>query len=491
MKPLFQPFRRLQWKLTFSYIWITVVTQLLILLIAGVVFTIMAVQNFPQLQVDGMQQETLQASTYFLQTPPDRLGLAGWLHQQFNPATSQFAPGDYAIVADQQGILLASVGTAPVPVGAVLFDHLSVHAKAALQTTLSGKTDPQSLSYRDKNGASIIAAPIVDERHQIVGALLENNGATTANSWTIASNNRGFILTILFLLGVLILSLPIIFFAAIIGTVFGFLTARTFTRRIKRLFSVADNWSRGDFSASVRDTSNDELGQLAQRLNGMAEQLKNLLNTRQKLASLEERNRLARDLHDSVKQQVFAISMQVRTAKLLLKSNTDEAQEHLQEAEQLVQKTQQELTSLVRELRPIALENKGLVIALRELVTDWSRQSCIKVSLHIVCEQVLPFALEEALFRVVQEALANVARHSGATTVSLSLLWEQDSIQLSISDNGNGFDIAMASDTGLGLSSMHERIEAIGGHIEIKSKLHGGTCIIVQYKGAVVAVKGV
>jgi len=212
---------------------------------------------------------------------------------------------------------------------------------------------------RDKNGYSIIAAPIVNEQHQVVGALLENNGTTTANPGTFAANNKAFIITILFLLSVLILSLPLIFLAAIIGTLFGFLTARTFTRRIKRLFSVADNWSRGDFSASINDTSSDELGQLAQRLNTMAQQLQNLLNTRQKLASLEERNRLARDLHDSVKQQVFAVSMQVRTAKMLLKSNTDEAHEHLQEAEQLVQKTQQELIILVRELRPIALENKA------------------------------------------------------------------------------------------------------------------------------------
>ena len=269
------------------------------------------------------------------------------------------------------------------------------------------------------------------------------------------------------------------------------MTARTFTRRIKRLFLVADNWSRGDFSTSAKDASSDELGQLAQRLNNMAEQLQNLLNARQKLASLEERNRLARDLHDSVKQQVFAVAMQVRTAKMLLKSDADEAQDHLQEAEQLVQKTQQELTALVRELRPIALENKGFVVALRELVTDWSRQTNIPVSLHITCEQTLPFTLEEALFRVVQEALANVARHSEATTVSLSLLYEEDNIQLVISDNGKGFDTEGVADTGLGLSSMRERIEALSGHIEIKSSPTIGTTITVQCKCATVAAQGV
>jgi NarL family two-component system sensor histidine kinase LiaS len=223
----------------------------------------------------------------------------------------------------------------------------------------------------------------------------------------------------------------------------------------------------------------------------MAEQLQNLLHARQKLASLEARNRLARDLHDSVKQQVFAVSMQLRTAKMLLKHDADEAKKHLQEAEQLVQKTQQELTALVRELRPIALENKGFVAALRELVTDWSRQTTIHVSLHLTCEQALPFTLEEALFRVVQEALANIARHSGATTVSLSLLCEEDNIQLSISDNGKGFETESVANIGLGLSSMRERIEALGGHIEIKSKPTIGTTITVQCQCANVVVQGV
>ena len=214
MKRLFQPFRRLQWKLTFSYIWITVVTQLILLLIAAVVFTVLAVRNFPNLQVQGMQQETIQASTYFLQTPPDRAGLAGWLRQQYNPATSQFVQGDYALISDHQGVMLASVGTAPAPVGTVLFDHLSPYAKAALQAALSGKTDPQSLIYQDKNGTSISASSIIGERHQVVGVLLESKGTTAANSFTIASNDRGFLIAVLFLLSALILSLPLVLSSA-------------------------------------------------------------------------------------------------------------------------------------------------------------------------------------------------------------------------------------------------------------------------------------
>jgi signal transduction histidine kinase len=118
---------------------------------------------------------------------------------------------------------------------------------------------------------------------------------------------------------------------------------------------------------AVHDPSGDELGQLARRLNGMAEQVQNLLAVRQELAVIEERHRLARDLHDSVKQQIFAMAMQVAAARTLMDNNSDAARVRLTEAERLVKQAQQELTALIRELRPAALGDKGLVVALREL----------------------------------------------------------------------------------------------------------------------------
>lgn len=441
-----------------------------------------------------MKVQAAQAATYFLQTPPDRAGLTGWLQRQFNPSAAQiaaenssltvspslpqFTPGEFTLAVDQKGMVLASIGNAPPSVDGVPLTHLSSKARAVLQAALMGETDARLLVSKETNGALLLSAPILGLHHQVVGALLQNAGITPSNQWLILNKGLGY--TIIFLLVILVLSVPIILFAALIGTVFGFLTARSFTRRIKKLFSAADNWSRGDFSASANDASSDELGQLAQRLNSMAEQLQNLLFTRQKLAGLEERNRLARDLHDSVKQQVFAVSMQVRAAKQLVQRNPDEAQEHLNEAEQLVQQTQQELTALVRELRPLALENKGLVSALRELVTDWSRQTGVKVSFQLESEQTVLFPLEEALFRVAQEALANVARHSEATCVHIFLCSKQDNVKLSITDNGRGFDAYTTENAGLGLCSMRERIEALGGWIEVTSKPGNGTSIVVQ-----------
>jgi signal transduction histidine kinase len=270
--------------------------------------------------------------------------------------------------------------------------------------------------------------------------------------------------------------------AAIAGSAFGYLTARGLTRRLKRLSVAADRWGRGDFSALTHDASEDELGQVARQLNRMAEQLQNLLQARQELATLEERNRLARDLHDSVKQQIFAVSMQIGATKVLLKRDVDAAEVRLNEADKLVRQAQQELTSLIRELRPIALEGKGLVAALRELAAEWTQQTDIVANLRVEGTQTLPLTIEEALFRVAQEALANVARHSKATLVQMVLTTTDDTVTLSVSDNGQGFDMSRQGHLGVGLLSMQERMEALGGEVQVESAPGKGTRIVAHCK---------
>jgi two-component system, NarL family, sensor histidine kinase LiaS len=230
----------------------------------------------------------------------------------------------------------------------------------------------------------------------------------------------------------------------------------------------------------VQDLSGDELGQLTNQFNRMAGQLQKLLQTHQALATLEERNRLARDLHDSVKQQVFALAMQVSSAKMLLDRDVEAAREQLVEAEQLVYQSQQELTALLSELRPSALDGKGLALALSGFVTQWTRQTGITANVQVEGEHTFPLATEEALFRVAQEALANVARHSHATAVQVSLKSEREAVTLCVSDNGRGFDPHTTKNGGMGLYSMRERIELVGGHMHIESAAGKGTTITAR-----------
>lgn len=205
----------------------------------------------------------------------------------------------------------------------------------------------------------------------------------------------------------------------------------------------------------------------------LVDELKETQQKLQELAVVEERNRLARDLHDSVKQQVFAISMQLSAARTALSQN-DQAYSAVAEAERLAQQAGSELTALINALRPAALVNQSFTHAVREQVEEFSRRNQIEAETRIDPAISLDPQTEQALFRVVQEALANVARHSGASRVKVYLQAEGEQVVLQIEDNGNGFDVRR-NQKGVGLESMKERLMAVDGELEISSPDSKGT----------------
>jgi ligand-binding sensor domain-containing protein/signal transduction histidine kinase len=196
------------------------------------------------------------------------------------------------------------------------------------------------------------------------------------------------------------------------------------------------------------------------------------------LAVMEERNRLARDLHDSAKQKAFAALAQLGTARGILNGHGNGVTLHLNEAENLVTDVIQELTFLVQEIYPFALQEKGLVTTLREHIFEWENRNDTTVQLITREERRLPLEVEQALYRITQEALANVARHSHAQRVDLSLVYNSDSVQLSVSDDGCGFDTNMKH--GMGLRSIRERVGSIRGTVQIQSAPGHGTRLLVQ-----------
>jgi NarL family two-component system sensor histidine kinase LiaS len=194
----------------------------------------------------------------------------------------------------------------------------------------------------------------------------------------------------------------------------------------------------------------------------------------QELAVVEERNRLARDLHDSVKQQVFAISMQLSAARASLKED-DKAYPSVAQAEKLAQQAGAELTTLIHQLRPPVLEKKSLAEAIEVHVSDWRGQNNIETEIEISDVSVSPDR-EQALFRVLQEALANVARHSQANKVWVRLKPENDHVTLTVEDNGMGYN-AERIVKGVGLDSMKERLAAFHGTLNVSSRESQGTCV--------------
>ena len=214
----------------------------------------------------------------------------------------------------------------------------------------------------------------------------------------------------------------------------------------------------------------------------LVEELQATQKKLQELAVVDERNRLARELHDSVKQQIFAVSMQLGAARALL-NEEDQAYSPVIEAERLARQAGAELTTLIRELRPANLESKPFSEALQEYVTAWSRQNGIIADLRVDGVLSIPSPGDEILFRVTQEALANVARHSQARNVTVELTNKDKEIILIVEDDGVGFEVGSV-EKGVGLDSMRERLEAVGGHLSIHSQKRGGTRVMAAVRRA-------
>jgi NarL family two-component system sensor histidine kinase LiaS len=271
----------------------------------------------------------------------------------------------------------------------------------------------------------------------------------------------------------LILVIP----AVLVSAYFGYLNARWLDIRLDNLSRAVQAWQAGDFSAVVQDDVADEIGAFGQGLNGMASEMEHLLRSRGDLAALEERNHLARDLHDSVKQQITAASFQLAAVSALFERDSQAARASLAEAEKLTQAAGKELNAIIFELGPVALKPGGLEQSLREYVAGWRRQNPVEVRLNCEGEEHPDPHMQQELVRFVQEALSNVARHSRASLVEVSLSSNAQELVLSIRDNGLGFEPGHEAEAGFGLHTMRERIQQAGGRFSLESSPGQGTNI--------------
>jgi two-component system, NarL family, sensor histidine kinase LiaS len=266
-------------------------------------------------------------------------------------------------------------------------------------------------------------------------------------------------------------------FLAVFGIASSIFLAWWVTRRLNRVASAATAWSRGDFSDRIGDRSHDEIGGLSALLDRMALDLRSLMRSRAQLATLAERQRLARDLHDTVKQKAFALNLQLATARRIIGAAS--GAERLEQAQRLTQQIQQELAQILDELRASDTE-LPFTERLRARAVEWSHTSGIAPAFALDDLPPLPRVQEESLLRVLDEALANVLRHAGATTLDIELRREADRVRLAIVDNGSG--IALDHASGMGLGNMRERAEALpGGRFELDAPPGQGTRVAVSF----------
>jgi NarL family two-component system sensor histidine kinase LiaS len=473
-------FRGLRWKLTLSYTVVTVATLLVveILLLVGISYLFLNSNILPSVLVYAVENFiNPQVATYLDEPEPDVESLTSWLEDAFAEGltfrSSQsprivFELGELEqdttlIVLDQNLNRLTSI---PKPVES-LSNDIYEGAAQLFEAARQGETDPQKTSHIS-DGYLTTAVPVTDDDGSVLGVVAMFMPYPPAGAFTQGLSLIAFSL-ILFTVA-----------TGIVGTVFGYLTARGLTGRLRAVSRAASSWSKGDFSVFIQDRSGDEIGQLALKFNRMAEQLQNLLKAKQEFATIEERNRLARDLHDSVKQQVFATVMQIGAARAMVDEDPEAVVERLNEAEHLARQAQDELAIIIRELRPVSLQEKGLLQAIKEYIDSWSRINDITAEIRSRGEYSLHLEIEQTLFRITQEALSNIAKHSEATHVKAQLVVEHGEISLEISDNGKGFDVSAAEGNGMGLRSMRERMEALGGSLHLESTLGQGTNLIAR-----------
>ena len=214
---------------------------------------------------------------------------------------------------------------------------------------------------------------------------------------------------------------------------------------------------------------------------GLAIETARLVEREEELAVMQERNRLARDLHDSVTQSLYGIGLYAEVASQLLKTQDFEtAGTNLQELKGLALDALAEMRLLIYELRPSVFEEEGLLAAIQARLDAVEGRVGLKTKLTIEGEISLPAVVEEGLYRITQEALNNVLKHAHAQNVTVTIGQDEGQVRLEIADDGVGFDPKQACEAGcLGLHGMKERAEELGAEFEIISQTGQGARVMV------------
>lgn len=498
--------RGLHARMALSYVWVTTLLVLFLEIVVSLAF-FFAISTFVLPQTFALEatqvaqhyalaatilteQGTLNPHSTFQTNQPASLVLPG---KQSNSAVNvpsidireaNTTAVRFVLLIAPDGHILASTYprryTPTMVASALLPERVEDIAGALSGESISG-------SASDETGPIAYALETVwSQSKQPIGAIYVQLPATLQSTSGTAFWQPGLTLLIMSLLALLLVTVPL-------SLLFGFFTTRHIVHRLRDLGVALTSIARGDYGRRVAVTRDDEIGYLEQQFNLMTQQLATSITNEKRLSEqnvrLAERTRISRDLHDSVKQYIFAVSMQIGAALSHLENRPEKTRQHLQNADELVYEAQQELTKMISELRPVVqvplqeqatLKESGSADTLYAYAINWSCQNQLPVNISISAEVVFAPALQMELLRVAQEALSNIMRHSYATQVSFALTGEQGQVVLTIRDNGCGFDSSSSMHAGVGLHSMRERMEELGGSCEVVSQVKQGTCVTAR-----------
>ena len=390
------------------------------------------------------------------------------IHQLLTDTILHHPDALYAFVVDPDGRVIAhTFGESGFPLALLRLDA----ARLPINET---ERHIQHLLYRSEQGiVHEFRAPIFDGRSGVLRLGLTESRLTRITN---AITGQMLLTTLM---------------VALAGIAAASLLTWLLTRPILALVETTRQVGQGDLSARALHWADDEIGALADAFNQMAA---NLEVSRQAIAEKdaarthlleqlitaqeEERKRIARELHDDVGQ---ALTSLIVGMKVVGQMEAAEMGEKLESMRHFAAETLEQVRLLSRQLRPSVLDDLGLVAALKRYADEFSQgHPQFSADLHSDLTERLPPLVETTLYRIVQEAMTNAARHSGGSAVSVLLTRYDGHVRAIVEDDGSGFDVEQARRAGrsVGIHGMAERAELVGGHLEIESSDDGTTVYV-------------
>ncbi|NIK78538.1 NarL family two-component system sensor histidine kinase LiaS [Paenibacillus castaneae] len=273
----------------------------------------------------------------------------------------------------------------------------------------------------------------------------------------------------------------------------GYWAAQRIGRRIDTLHLSLKQASNGNFGVRITEGGHNSFIVVYREFNELAEQMEKRMKLLQmrgeeyvmtesasnEAAVLEERKRLARDLHDTVSQQLFAIHMCASSLPKLQQVDRERADSVLEQLVNMSNLAQKQMRNFIAQLRPMELEGRTLYEALDKWFPDYCRQNHLQGELEWRLKDPLSEAKEHQLFLIAQEAMANIVKHAGAKGCTLTLSDNERQVVMIVQDDGAGFNPDEVKRGSYGLSTMQERAQKLGGSAEIWSKPGSGTRVKV------------
>lgn len=288
-----------------------------------------------------------------------------------------------------------------------------------------------------------------------------------------------------------IISVPSVSIA--IGIIFGLIAGINWRKQLRTVDQWLHELEEGRQVEVISQNGFVELESISKRISKIQKQMSEQVKLSQKLATekvegqenqiqeiiSQERNRLARELHDSVSQQLFAASMMMSAINETKSDQDDRDAKQLKLVEEMIHQSQLEMRALLLHLRPVALKGKSLKEGMKELLNELAQKVSMTINWKIE-ELTLDKGVEDHLFRILQESVSNTLRHAKASKLDVLLIERDDFIILRVADDGVGFDVENRKAGSYGLQNIYERALEIGGTIKIISLPNKGTRLEVK-----------